>query len=130
MATQLRGTGRGILALIAGGVVVSTVASVVLAIARAAARDWVVAILVLVVLMGGLLAFSWCCLMGAAAARRRIRLSVEVEARQLFEAIGGCGMPPRDHAVEFALGATALMLVAWIVVPIGISIAVAGGVWR
>lgn len=129
VSAELRGGGRGVLALIAGGVVVSTLASVALAVARAAARDWVVAVLVVVVLVGGLLAFSWCCLMGAAAARRRIRLSVEVEARQLFEAIGGCGAPPRDHAVEFALGATMLMLVAWILVPIGFSIAVAGGLW-
>jgi hypothetical protein len=68
--------------------------------------------------------------MAAAAARRRIRLSAEVEIRQLYEAIGGCGAPPRDRAVEFALGATLLMLVAWILVPVGMSTAVAGGVWR
>jgi hypothetical protein len=47
VAAELRGTGRGVLALIAGGVVISTLASLVLAVARAAVRDWVVGVLVL-----------------------------------------------------------------------------------
>ncbi|MBX3031107.1 MAG: hypothetical protein KF809_13240 [Chloroflexi bacterium] len=127
VALDLRGTGRGILALIAGGVVLSTLASVTLGVARAAVRDWVVAILVLVVLFGGMLAFSWCALMAAAVARRRIRLGCEAEVGRLYQAIGGCGEPPRDRSVELALGATALMVVAWILVPIVLSVTVAGG---
>ncbi|MFN8518951.1 MAG: hypothetical protein U0667_06085 [Chloroflexota bacterium] len=120
VSAELRGGGRGVLALIAGGVVVSTLASV--ALPSPAPRREIEAVLAAVVLVGGLLAFSWCCLMGAAAARRRIRLSVEVEARQLFEAIGGCGAPPRDHAVEFALGlATMPMPVACILALTGSS---------
>lgn len=127
IALDLRGTGRGILALIAGGVVLSTLASVTLGVARAAVRDWVVAILVLVVLFGGLLACSWCALMAAAVARRRIRLAGEAEVARLYETIGGCGEPPRDRSVELALGATALMVVAWILVPLVLSVTVAGG---
>jgi hypothetical protein len=71
------------------------------------------------ILLGAIvLALSWVFLYGAAVARRRIRLSTDRPVRALWDAIGSCGEAPRDHSLGFALIAIALLIVAWLAVPV------------
>jgi len=70
-------------------------------------------------------AASWLILRGAAVARRRIKLTVEPPVTALWETIGRCGNPPRDQSREFALYAIMLTALGWILVPVGVAIALA-----
>ena len=62
-------------------------------------------------------ALSWVLLQGAGVALRRIRLIMRGPLVALWETIGHCGNPPRDHSVRFAAVAIMLTGVAWFVVP-------------
>jgi hypothetical protein len=77
-------------------------------------------VLVTLVLASIVLALSSCFFYGAAVARRRIRLATDGAAASLWEAIGSCGDPPRDHSLGFAGLAVALLVVSWLAVPVAI----------
>ena len=57
-------------------------------------------------------------LQGAGVARRRIALTAEPAARNLFEVVGGSGTPPSDHSRMVALGAVVTLLLLWVVIPV------------
>ena len=66
---------------------------------------------------------TWAVLRGAAVARQRIRLSLDKPLHALWETIGACGKPPRDSAKAFALIATIVTVVSFIVLPLGVGLA-------
>ena len=69
-------------------------------------------------------ALSWVALYSAGVARRRIRLSTDQPMKALWETIGAAGRPPRDESYNFAVYAIILLVLAWIVVPLAIWLAV------
>jgi hypothetical protein len=66
---------------------------------------------------------TWSILRGAAVARHRIKLTLDAPLKALWETIGACGKAPKDSARSFALIATILTVVAFVVLPIGIGLA-------
>ena len=65
-----------------------------------------------------LILLAWSAMYAAAVARRRIRLSTQVPARVLWDAVGSCGDPPKDQSFLFALIAIVLAVLAWVLVPV------------
>ena len=68
---------------------------------------------------------SWAILRGAAMASRRIRLAATEPLAALWAAIGWCGHPTRDQSKKLALVAIGLTVLAWIVLPVAVGIALA-----
>lgn len=68
---------------------------------------------------------SWVILRGAAMASRRIRLASTEPLAALWKTIGWCGHPTRDQSRKLAFVAIALTVLAWIVLPIAVGIALA-----
>lgn len=64
-----------------------------------------------------LLGAAWSVLLTAGIARRRIRLSLAYSLRELHDAIGDAGAPPRDHSYVLGLAGLVFFAVAAIVVP-------------
>jgi hypothetical protein len=89
-------------------------------------REWWIALLVgaIGVVVG--IAISWFVLRGAALASRRIRLSVTQPLAELWRSVGHCGNPPRDHSRRFAIVAITLTLGVWIVLPLLVTLSLAG----
>ena len=89
-------------------------------------REWWIAVVVGIVgIVVGLL-ISWFVLRGAALASRRIRISVRPPLQELWKTIGHCGSPPRDHSRRFAVIAISLTLGVWIVLPLLVTLSLAG----
>jgi hypothetical protein len=89
-------------------------------------REWWIALVVGAVAAAVGLAISWFVLRGAALASRRIRLSVTQPLAELWRSVGHCGSPPRDHSRRFAIVAITLTLGVWIVLPLLVTLSVAG----
>jgi len=91
-----------------------------------AALDSMTGVIVLgVVLFAVLAALSWVALYSAGVARRRIKLSTDQPMRALWETIGAAGKPPRDESYNFAAYAIVLLILAWVVVPLVVWLAIA-----
>jgi hypothetical protein len=89
-------------------------------------REWWIALLVGAIAAGIGLAISWFVLRGAALASRRIRLSLSQPLAELWHTVGHCGSPPRDHSRRFAIVAITLTLSVWIVLPLLVTLSLAG----
>jgi hypothetical protein len=89
-------------------------------------REWWIALLVGAVAAAVGLAISWFVLRGAALASRRIRLSLTQPLAELWRTVGHCGSPPRDHSRRFAIVAITLTLGVWIVLPLLVTLSLAG----
>lgn len=63
-----------------------------------------------------LTAVSWVIVHGSAVARRRIRLTAHKPVESLYQIIGRCGEPPRDHSKVFAVIALILTIVSVLLV--------------
>lgn len=75
----------------------------------------VVVPLVLAALVAGV---AWCALYAAGVAHRRIRLSTQQPAAELWQAIGNAGPPPDDRSYPLAIVAILITLLAWIAIPL------------
>jgi len=67
-----------------------------------------------------LLALSWLALSSAAVARRRIDIALGKPLEELWEAIGSAGRPPQDQCYDFAVYAIVLLVLSWLVAPLGV----------
>jgi hypothetical protein len=76
---------------------------------------------VLFVLFGFL---AWASLYAAGVARHRIRLSTDQPMKALWETVGAAGNPPKDGSYDFAVYAIVLLVLAWVLVPLGIWLVV------
>lgn len=118
------GSALGLPTFLLGGAALTSVASGLQSLARTA-MDSTLGVLILgfitVFVLGAL---SWVALYSAGVARRRIRLSTDQPMKALWETIGAAGKPPRDESYNFAAYAIILLVLAWIVVPLAIWLAV------
>jgi hypothetical protein len=89
-------------------------------------REWWIALLVGAIGVAIGLLISWIVLRGAALASRRIRLSVRQPLIDLWQTIGSCGTPPKDQSRRFAVVAISLTLGVWIVLPLLVTLSLAG----
>jgi len=118
------GSALGLPTFLLGGAALTSVASGLQSLARIAMDSTLgVSILgfITVFVLGAL---SWVALYSAGVARRRIRLSTDQPMKALWETIGAAGKPPRDESYNFAAYAIILLVLAWIVVPLAIWLAV------
>ena len=118
------GNALGLPTFLLGGAALTSVASGLQSLARIAMDSTLgVSILgfITVFVLGAL---SWVALFSAGVARRRIRLSTDQPMKALWETIGAAGKPPRDVSYNFAAYAIILLVLAWIVVPLAIWLAV------
>jgi hypothetical protein len=65
----------------------------------------------------------WCVLTAAAIARRRTRIALDAPLRALYETLGAAGDPPRDRSRAFVVYAVILLALAWVVVPVALTLA-------
>ena len=118
------GSALGLPTFLLGGAALTSVAGGLQSLARTAMDSTLgVSILgfITVFVLGAL---SWVALYSAGVARRRIRLSTDQPMKALWETIGAAGKPPRDESYNFAAYAIILLVLAWIVVPLAIWLAV------
>ena len=110
--------GAGVPAFLLGGALLSTLfagaESVLLAIFDSPLGVSFVSVVAVVLLI----LLAWSAMYAAGVARRRIRLTTEVPARALWDAVGSCGDPPKDQSFLFALIAIVLAIMAWVLVPV------------
>ena len=66
---------------------------------------------------------SWVILRGAAVARTRILLTMDGPLDALWQTVGRAGRAPQDQSRIFALLAIILMVLTWLVIPVGLGIA-------
>ena len=121
----MAGRALGLPTFIFGGAVLTTAGSLLqnaMRVARGSTLGIAVAAVVLVTVLGVL---SWVALYSASVARRRISIAVEQPLEALWETIGNAGRPPRDDSYNFAVYAIVLLVLSWIVVPLGLWLAVA-----
>lgn len=118
------GNALGLPTFLLGGAALTSVGSGLQSLARTA-MDSTLGISILgfiaVFVLGAL---SWVALFSAGVARRRIRLSTDQPMRALWETIGAAGKPPRDESYNFAVYAIVLLVLAWIVIPLAIWLAI------
>lgn len=112
----------GVPTFLLGGAVLSSLTSA-LGNAIEGAKTKIGLIIASVLLFAVLALITWAVLRGAAVARHRIRLSLDKPLNALWETIGACGKPPKDSAKAFALIATVVTVVSFIVLPLGVGLA-------
>jgi hypothetical protein len=114
----------GLPTFLVGGAALSGVASAIQGLLVSAAHN--AALLLVVAAAFALLALAafWCILTAAAIARRRTHIALDHPLHALWETIGSAGNPPRDQSRQFATYAVILLVVAWIVVPVAITLAI------
>jgi hypothetical protein len=105
-------------ALLVGGGALSAAFAVIRGTLGPLFQSKLATILLLLVLAAVVFGLAWAFLYAGGVARRRIRLSTDLSVRALWEAVGACGAPPRDHSYTLALAAIVLLLAAWLVVPV------------
>lgn len=124
MAPGFKGNPLGIPTFLIGGAFLSSALSAARSLGSLASKTstaTVLASLAVALIFAGL---SWTALRGAAVARRRISLTAEKALAALWEAIGRCGDPPKDQSRTFATIAVVATGFCWLVIPIGIVIAI------
>jgi hypothetical protein len=120
-----KGREIGVPAFVIGGLLIP--ASISLwRLASGTIREWWLALVAGAVGVAIGLAISWFVLRGAALASRRIRLSVTYPLAELWRTVGSCGTPPRDRSRSFAIVAISLTLGVWIVLPLLVTLSIAG----
>lgn len=115
----------GVPAFVIGGLLIPAGLSL-WRLASGATREWWIALLAGAIGVAIGLAISWFVLRGAALASRRIRLSVAVPLGELWRTVGSCGSAPKDQSRRFATVAITLTLTVWIVLPLLVTLSLAG----
>jgi hypothetical protein len=114
----------GIPTFLVGGAFISGVFGGIQGAVRAALGNPLLVVLLALVLIGVLFGIGWCILFAAGVSRRRIRLATDEPTEALYETIGSCGLPPKDHSLLLAILAIVLLALAAIVVPTAIGFVV------
>ena len=120
-----KGNPLGLPTFLLGGAILSSIASGVRALVEmaieAGSAPKIILFGVLFVLFGFL---AWASLYAAGVARHRIRLSTDQPMKALWETVGAAGNPPKDGSYDFAVYAIVLLVLAWVLVPLGIWLVV------
>jgi hypothetical protein len=112
------GGAAGVPAFLVGGALLSTVFATIESTFLAIFHTPVGVSIVSVIAVLLLILLAWSAMYAAAVARRRIRLSTQLPARGLWDAVGFCGEPPKDQSFLFAVIAIVLAVLAWVLVPV------------
>ena len=115
----------GLPTFVLGGVLIPVSVSLFNVSSNVALSNWWMAAIGGLVSTLMVVGISWVMLRGAAMAQRRVRLAAEQPLQAVWTAIGNCGRPPRDQSRKFALIGIVLSVVAWIVLPIVVGLALA-----
>jgi hypothetical protein len=107
-----------------GGAALSGVGSLLQGVLVSAAHSRFILLAVAAVFVALALSAFWCILQAAGIARRRTRISLDQPLAALWETIGAAGRPPRDQSRQFATIAVIALVVAWVVVPVAITLAI------
>ena len=119
-----KGDQLGVPTFLLGGAILSSVVSG-LRIAVVWAISGVIGVIVFTAVLAVVFAsLAWTALYSAGVARRRIRLSTDQPIKALFETVGACGNPPKDDSYTFAVYAIVLLVLAWILIPAAIWLAI------
>ncbi len=121
---ELAGNPLGVPAFLVGGAFLTTIVSTLQSLAGAALSSTLGSAAFAGALVAFLAALSWVALYSAGVARHRIRLSTDTPVQALWETIGNAGDPPRDRSFDFAAYAIVLLVLSWVVVPLGIWLAI------
>jgi hypothetical protein len=127
LAPDFQRSSLGVPTFLLGGAALSGVGSLIQRVLATAAHNRVLLLLVAGTFAALALGGFWCILQAAAIARRRTRIALDQPLRALWETIGAAGHPPRDQSRQFATYAVILLVVAWIVVPVAITLAIRAG---
>lgn len=114
----------GLPSFILGGALLTSIASGLQSLASAALNHTLGIVALGFVAVAVLFSLSWVALYSAGVARRRIRLATDQPLAALWETVGAAGRPPRDESYNFAAYAIVLLVLAWIVVPLVIGLAI------
>jgi hypothetical protein len=109
----------GLPAFLVGGAALSAVSST----ARDVTGNRLVLVIVGVVTVALAVAAFWCVTTAAGIARRRTRIALDAPLRALYATLGAAGDPPHDRSRAFVVYAVILLALAWVVVPIGLTLA-------
>jgi hypothetical protein len=113
----------GVPTFLLGGAVISWISSA-LGGAIESAKSKIGLLILLGLMFVILIGLTWSVLRGSAVARNRIRMSLDEPLKALWETIGKAGNPPKDSARQFALIAIILTGVLFILIPVGLAVAV------
>ena len=127
LAPDFQKSSLGFPTFLLGGAALSGVGSLIQRLFATAAHSRVLVLLVAGAFAALALGGFWCILQAAAIARRRTRIALDQPLQALWETIGAAGHPPRDQSRQFATYAVVLLVVAWIVVPVAITLAIRAG---
>ena len=127
LAPDFEKSSLGIPTFLLGGAALSGVASAFQGFLVGAIHNGALLVIVACVFAALALSGFWCVLKAAAIARRRTRIALDQPLHALWQTIGMAGHPPKDHSRQFATYAVILLVLAWIVVPVAITIAYASG---
>jgi hypothetical protein len=119
VADDLSRSSGGLPAFLVGGAALSAVSST----ARDVTGNRLVLLVVAAVTVALAIAAFWCVLTAAAIARRRTRIALDAPLRALYETLGAAGEPPRDRSRAFVVYAVLLLALAWVVVPVALTLA-------
>jgi hypothetical protein len=100
-----------------GGVTFATVATWITELLTAIVGSKVLLIGFVLIMLGLIAAIGSGIVQSAGIAKRRIALTTEPPLQTLYEVVGSAGVPPRDHAWAFALGAIGVLIVVWLLMP-------------
>ena len=127
LAPDYQRSALGVPTFLLGGAALSGVASAIQGVLVEAARNRLLLLTVAGVFVALALGAFWCILKAAAIARRRTRIALDQPLRALWETIGAAGHPPKDQSRQFAVYAVVLLVLAWVVVPAAIILAINAG---
>jgi hypothetical protein len=127
LAPDFQSKALGVPTFLLGGAALSGVGSLVQGVLIEAAHDRVLLLVVAGIFAALALGGFWCILKAAAIARRRTRIALDQPLRALWETIGAAGHPPKDQSRQFAVYAVILLVMAWVVVPVALTVAIRVG---
>jgi hypothetical protein len=120
-----KGREIGVPTFVIGGLLIPVGLSVS-RLATGTVREWWIALLAGAIGVAIGLLISWIVLRGAALASRRIRLSLSQPLAELWRSVGSCGTPPKDQSRRFVIVAITLTVGVWIVLPLLVTLSLAG----
>lgn len=122
LAGALGSAARGVPAFLVGGAFVSIIFSTLQELIRQALESWVLEVALVAATAAFMLGGAWSVLLAAGIARRRIRLALWGPLRELYEAIGDAGYPPKDQSYAIGVAGLVFFVVAAILVPAAVVV--------
>lgn len=114
---RYRGDRFGIPIFLFSSAVITTAVGGIVELAHAAFTSDLLILIFTVTMLGVVLAVGSGIAQAAGIAKRRIRMTTDIAFASLYRVVGAVGKPPRDFAWIVALGAIAILLLLWVIIP-------------